>query len=120
MYIARFETFNNALTTFSEYINSEDDNSINNVQDLDDKTSKSNVQKKHRTKREISDRLRFSILMRDGFTCKSCGASPVKTQGVELHVDHILPWSKGGETVAENLETKCSKCNLGKGNAFNK
>jgi 5-methylcytosine-specific restriction endonuclease McrA len=39
-------------------------------------------------------------------------------RGVELHVDHILPWSKDGETVEENLQTKCSKCNLGKGNAF--
>jgi 5-methylcytosine-specific restriction endonuclease McrA len=74
---------------------------------------------KHKTKREISERLRFRILMRDGFSCKSCGRSPVKELGVELHVDHIIPWSKGGETVPDNLETKCEKCNLGKGNAFN-
>jgi len=58
--------------------------------------------------------------MRDGFTCKKCGRSPMNEMGgIELHVDHILPWSKGGETVQNNLETKCKKCNLGKGNAFN-
>ncbi|WP_343324290.1 HNH endonuclease signature motif containing protein [Streptococcus sp. Marseille-P8640] len=33
---------------------------------------------------------------------------------VVLHVDHIIPWSKGGETVLGNLQTLCSKCNLGK------
>jgi 5-methylcytosine-specific restriction endonuclease McrA len=33
-------------------------------------------------------------------------------------VDHIVPWSKGGETILENLRTLCSKCNLGKGNVL--
>ncbi len=51
---------------------------------------------------------------------QSCGASPLKSREVELHVDHIIPWSKGGETEEGNLEAKCSKCNLGKGNAFDK
>ncbi|MDE2391146.1 MAG: HNH endonuclease, partial [Rhodospirillales bacterium] len=51
--------------------------------------------------------------------CQSCGASPQKERGVELHVDHVLPWSRGGETLEENLRTKCQQCNLGKGNAFN-
>ena len=73
----------------------------------------------HRTRREISDRQRFRILVRDGFRCKSCGRSPLTDVDVELHVDHKLPWSKGGETTDDNLETKCKKCNLGKGNAFN-
>ncbi|MBA3003530.1 MAG: HNH endonuclease [Desulfurivibrio sp.] len=38
--------------------------------------------------------------------------------GVSLifHVDHIELWSKGGETVLENLQTLCSVCNLGKSN----
>ncbi len=35
--------------------------------------------------------------------------------GVELHVDHVIPWSKGGPTVFEHLQTLCNKCNLGKG-----
>ena len=73
-----------------------------------------------RTKREISERLRFSILLRDGFRCQACGRSPLNSPGVELHVDHVIPWSQGGETITDNLQTKCKECNLGKGNAFNK
>jgi hypothetical protein len=74
---------------------------------------------KRRTRREVSDRQRFRILVRDGFRCRACGASPVTQVGIELHVDHVLPWSKGGETTDDNLLTRCKQCNLGKGNAFN-
>ena len=72
------------------------------------------VYKQRRTSRNINVRLRFRVLQRDNFKCCACGASPAKDVSVELHVDHILPWSKGGETVFENLQTLCSKCNLGK------
>lgn len=68
----------------------------------------------HKTKRDISVGLRFKILKRDNFKCCACGASPAKDPNVELHIDHIIPWSKGGETTEENLQTLCSKCNLGK------
>ncbi len=68
------------------------------------------------TGRDPSLRLRWHVLQRDHFKCCTCGKSPAVTLGVELHVDHIVPWSKGGETVLENLRTLCSKCNLGKGN----
>ena len=69
-----------------------------------------------RTQRQPSERQRFRALMRDGFRCTSCGASPIFTPGTELHVDHIVPWSRGGETEDDNLTTKCKRCNLGKGN----
>ncbi len=68
------------------------------------------------TGRDPSLRLRWHVLQRDRFTCCACGASPALALGVELHVDHIVPWSKGGETVLENLQTLCSVCNLGKSN----
>jgi hypothetical protein len=68
----------------------------------------------HRTQREPSMRLRFEILKRDNFKCCACGASPAKDPVVELHVDHIIPWSKGGETETDNLQTLCAICNLGK------
>jgi hypothetical protein len=115
-YDKRFGSYRKALEKFIDYINSD----IGEQQvEIEEPLQIINKKLKHRTKREISDRLRFRILMRDGFTCKKCGRSPLKSKGVELHVDHIIPWSKGGETVPENLETKCQKCNLGKGNAFN-
>ena len=71
-------------------------------------------EKKHKTKREINWRLRFIIMKRDNFKCKDCGRSPATDQSIILHVDHKKAWAKGGETVLENLETLCSKCNIGK------
>jgi len=56
-------------------------------------------------------RMRFKVMTRDNFKCCACGASPTKDPSVELYVDHITPWAKGGETVLENLQTLCSKCN---------
>ncbi len=118
-YEKRFGGWIKALEKFVDYINSEasEESFDMSVEIQDIATEKEMIN--HKTKREVSDRLRFRVLMRDGFTCRRCGRSPVKERDVELHVDHILPWSKGGETVIENLETKCTKCNLGKGNAFN-
>ena len=69
---------------------------------------------KNTTKRDPNLRLRFKVLIRDNFKCCACGASPAKEPNVNLHIDHILPWSKGGETVIENLQTLCQNCNLGK------
>lgn len=66
--------------------------------------------------REPSKRLRFQVLARDEFTCKYCGASPRKDSSVSLHIDHIIPWSKGGKTTLSNLQTLCAACNLGKSN----
>lgn len=68
----------------------------------------------HKTQREPSLGLRFSVLKRDNFKCCTCGASPAKDPEVELHIDHVVPWSKGGETELSNLQTLCSKCNIGK------
>ena len=50
--------------------------------------------------------------MRDGARCRLCGVTP--QDGVKLHVDHIKPWSKGGETILENLQVLCEICNIGK------
>lgn len=65
--------------------------------------------------RSISLSLRYKILCRDHFKCVICGRSPAKDHSVELHVDHITPWSKGGQNTEENLRTLCFDCNLGKG-----
>jgi hypothetical protein len=64
--------------------------------------------------REIGWRLRATVLIRDNCLCRMCGASPAKDPAVTLHVDHIVPWSKGGETVLGNLQTLCAVCNIGK------
>lgn len=72
----------------------------------------------HRTKREVSIKMRFDIMKRDNFKCVICGRSPAKDPSIELHVDHIIPWSKGGETTIDNLQTLCSKCNIGKSDSL--
>jgi len=69
-----------------------------------------------KTPRRPNDRLRWKVMKRDWFKCVKCGATPATNSSVELHVDHIIPWSRGGETVLENLQTLCSTCNFGKSN----
>jgi 5-methylcytosine-specific restriction endonuclease McrA len=59
--------------------------------------------------------LRYKVLCRDRFRCQICGRSPAKDFGVEIHVDHIIPWSKGGTNTEQNLRVLCFDCNLGKG-----
>jgi len=67
-------------------------------------------------KRSVSLRKRVIVLTRDNYTCAKCGASPKNASNVLLHVDHIIPFSRGGSCHIDNLVTLCEKCNLGKGN----
>lgn len=62
-------------------------------------------------RKAISKRLRFEVLKRDAFTCQYCGKQPPDTV---LHLDHIVPVSKGGKNTLLNLITSCCDCNLGK------
>lgn len=68
-----------------------------------------------RTKRDPSLGLRFLVLKRDNFCCAACGRSPATVVGLVLEIDHVFPWSEGGETIEENLQTLCFDCNRGKG-----
>lgn len=115
-YIRHFGSWQNALKSFVVYINGEDDNNFDVKEPANTRNSVNDFQHIHKTKREINLRIRFLVLKRDNFKCCACGASPAKDPSVELQVDHIIPWSKGGETVIDNLQTLCSKCNLGKSN----
>lgn len=64
-------------------------------------------------RRMLSASMRYDVLRRDKFRCVLCGATA--KDGVQLHVDHIRPLSKGGKTEMSNLRTLCDRCNLGKG-----
>ena len=66
-------------------------------------------------RRTISLGLRYEVLRRDRFRCSLRGVSPASRLGCELHVDHVVPFSRDGKTVAANLRALCSDCNLGKG-----
>jgi len=106
-YNRRFSSWTQALKDFVEYAN---------ASELIAPTKTESNKIPRPTSRDPSLRLRFKVMLRDNFICQHCGASPAKQLGVELHIDHIIPWSKGGETTLENLQTLCSTCNLGKGN----
>lgn len=106
-YNRRFGSWSGALAAFVEYANGSD-SELPVTQD--------SSASRRTTSRDPSLRLRWRVLQRDRFTCRACGASPALDPGVELHVDHVVAWSKGGETILENLQTLCTLCNLGKSN----
>ena len=88
---------------------------INNSDVVIEENQSDDSPKGKRSSREVNLRLRFRVMQRDSFKCCLCGTSPAIDPSVILHVDNILPYSKGGETTMDNLQTLCSKCNLGKG-----
>lgn len=110
-YENRFGGWTKSLEAFVNYINRDEwdqpstllVNSIGVEKNIERKSS-----------RKVNLSLRFKVLSRDCFKCCACGQSPATNPSVELHVDHIIPWSRGGETEVSNLQTLCSKCNLGK------
>ena len=61
--------------------------------------------------KSIPSRLRVMVLARDNYRCKMCGVSASEAK---LHVDHIVPVSRGGITEDRNLQTLCQRCNIGK------
>jgi hypothetical protein len=63
-----------------------------------------------RTRAPIPKWLREFIYERDGHRCRYC-----HTDEGPFHVDHVRPWSWGGEDTLENLVTACRSCNLTKG-----
>lgn len=107
-YRRRFRSWTDALKQFVAYAN---------AQEVEPSRPK-NAETVRRTGRDPSLRVRFRVMKRDNFSCCACGASPALTRGILLHIDHIEPWSRGGETVEENLQTLCESCNLGKSNVI--
>jgi hypothetical protein len=71
---------------------------------------------KNKSKRHIPDGLRYKVLRNDNFTCVACKSTT--NHGVILHVDHKKPFSLGGLTELNNLQTLCSRCNIGKSNRY--
>lgn len=115
VYENRFGTWRKALEVFVAYVNNEERASTEEAM----KNIEVEPSTRHKTKRGINWRLRFIVMRRDNFKCKNCGRSPATDPTIILHVDHIKAWANGGETVLENLQTLCSKCNIGKSDLEN-
>lgn len=106
-YAYRFGSWRQALEKFVEWANDQ------NVPM--ESREQSDVQSR-KTPRNVNWRLRAQVLMRDDAKCRLCGSTP--KDGAKLQVDHIVPWSRGGETVLTNLQILCERCNMGKGDLF--
>ena len=78
-------------------------------EDIDLSTSiyPSNLELEHN--RLIPTCVKVAVWKRDKGQCVKCGAK------VNLHYDHIIPFSKGGSsTTAANIQLMCARCNLQK------
>ena len=114
-YIGRWGSWRKALRAFIDFAGNTSDESESPTTDnyeLDLLVPGAETQSRTR---HIPLKIRYNILKRDHFKCLACGRSPSTTAGLELHLDHIEPWSKGGSNEPDNLRTLCSGCNLGKG-----
>ena len=56
---------------------------------------------------------RCEYVDRFGFRCSNS-----EENGVTLHADHWIPWSKGGASSEHNIVILCSHCNLAKSNVM--
>lgn len=63
-------------------------------------------------KERIPIALRRMVIERDGYYCVYCDEN---LENAEIHLDHVIPESKGGLTTYDNLQVTCRKCNLAKG-----
>lgn len=59
--------------------------------------------------RYIPKAVRIAVFERDQDTCQYCGIT-----GVEMHIDHVQPFSRGGSNDIENLKLACAPCNISK------
>ena len=63
-----------------------------------------------RVPRVIQRRIsRRALFARDGWRCQYCGSTG------RLTLDHVVPRSRGGDSVWENVVASCAPCNLRKG-----
>lgn len=56
---------------------------------------------------------RLAIYLRDGMACVWCRAAV--EEGVQLSLDHLVPFSQGGSNDEANLVTCCKICNSSRG-----
>lgn len=81
----------------------------------DDITRKSGIyefifdgKEKHLQLRKFTESMKRTAYERQNGVCPKCGDS---YQFVEMEGDHIIPWSKGGKTIATNCQMLCRTCN---------
>ena len=114
-----YKHFGGWIKACSQFIEYKMDGSISaeakSVPELPHADKEYNTEYRRGNNRTIPLGIRLKVLDRDNFRCVFCGKSPATDLGTRLHIDHIVPFSKGGKSILENLQTLCEECNLGKG-----
>ncbi|TNM58160.1 HNH endonuclease [Brevibacterium sediminis] len=64
----------------------------------------------------MTAKIRSFVKNRDNYMCQYCSVSLAAEPHLLLEVDHIIPVSRGGLSVIENLQTLCWRCNRSKSN----
>ncbi|MBQ4015678.1 MAG: DUF262 domain-containing protein [Treponema sp.] len=62
----------------------------------------------HLSLREFDEKMKRKAYEQQGGICPLCKK---RFEFSEMEGDHIIPWSKGGKTVMENLQMLCRLCN---------
>jgi hypothetical protein len=62
---------------------------------------------------DLSAQLRPAVALRAGNRCEYCGLAQ-EGQEATLHIDHVVPRSKGGLTTLDKLALACVSCSLRK------
>ena len=57
----------------------------------------------------------LKVVRRDGQMCQVCGRN---VPDRELHLDHLIPVSRGGTSSVENLRVLCAQCNRDKSDSL--
>ena len=65
--------------------------------------------------RHIPRDVMLKVVRRDGHMCQLCGRN---VSDNELHLDHIIPVSRGGISTVENLRLLCAECNREKSDSL--
>ena len=111
----------NGLGKNRKDLNSKDlESKVSKLMADEDVTKKSGIyyyvfdgNEKHLSIRSFLDRDKRTVYEKQGGICPYCKNH---FEFNEMQGDHIVPWSKGGKSVLENLQMLCTECNLKKGN----
>lgn len=82
-------------------------------EEIKDQTNDINIKQK---RTNINKATRYFIFKKAGFKCQCCGMRPSSENDIQLNIDHIIPFSKGGKNSIENYQVLCNKCNASKSN----
>lgn len=76
-----------------------------------------NIRKNNRSYGRLTpnQKIRNIIYKKYDLTCCKCGHKNGEGKDIPLHIDHIIPISKGGTNTIENYQLLCNSCNSKKG-----